>query len=115
VLGVPAGLELARLGGWRAPFLAVGALAGAMTALAAVVLPASEPKPDEAGRSTLDLLANPTVAASMAAFGAAITAHFAVVSNLATWIQHNAGWPRDRLGSPCCRSPAGSSTASAPS
>jgi predicted MFS family arabinose efflux permease len=34
----------------------------------------------------------------MAAFGAAITAHFAVVSNLATWIQHNAGWPRDRLG-----------------
>jgi predicted MFS family arabinose efflux permease len=98
VLGVPAGLELARLGGWRAPFLAVGALAGAMTALAAVVLPASEPKPDDAGRSTLDLLANPTVAASMAAFGAAITAHFAVVSNLATWIQHNAGWPRDQLG-----------------
>ncbi len=30
VLGVPAGLELARLGGWRLPFIAVAALGGVL-------------------------------------------------------------------------------------
>ena len=39
VLGVPAGLELSQLGGWRAPFIGVGALGVAVVVLAAVALP----------------------------------------------------------------------------
>src|SRR5438105_3427533 len=39
VLGVPAGLELARRGGWRAPFFAVAELGTVVTAGAVVLLP----------------------------------------------------------------------------
>jgi len=43
VLGVPAGLELARMGGWAAPFFGVAALGAVLTALAIRLLPPLRP------------------------------------------------------------------------
>ncbi|WP_336145447.1 MFS transporter, partial [Klebsiella pneumoniae] len=39
ILGVPAGLELARRGGWRLPFIAVALLGAILGAFASFVLP----------------------------------------------------------------------------
>ena len=40
----------------------------------------------------------PAVLLSLAATGSTMAASFALVPNLAAWLQFNAGWPRERLG-----------------
>lgn len=101
VLGVPAGLELARAGGWRMPFLAVAALGTVLVAAVIAMLPPL-PVPTESrstsGSSVKELLRRPAVALSMAAMALLMTAQFAIVPNLAAYWQHNLGYPRERLG-----------------
>lgn len=101
VLGVPAGLELSRLGGWRAPFFAVAVLAVVVTALALRRMPPmrghlSAPPPAAGARRPF--LADPAAVLSLAGTATVMTAVFCVAPNLAAFLQLNAGWPRERLG-----------------
>jgi len=104
VLGVPAGLELARLGSWRTPFFAVAALgllvAGAALSLMpplrahldrALAAPAAAVRPVSLARRPIALL-------SLAATATSMASGFAIVPNIATWLQFNLGYPRSRLG-----------------
>ncbi|WP_242336761.1 MULTISPECIES: MFS transporter [Anaeromyxobacter] len=101
VLGVPAGLELARLGGWRMPFFAVAALGAVLAATAVTLLPplrrhlGLRPEP---GSSTGALLRRPAVALALGATAAVMTAQFALVPNIAAYWQYNLGYPREHLG-----------------
>lgn len=101
VLGVPAGLELARLGGWRAPFFAVAGLglllAGASVALMPPLRAHLDPSRGSAGRPVA-LARNPTALLALAATSASMASGFAVIPNIATWFQFNLGYPRERLG-----------------
>ena len=101
VLGVPAGLELARLGGWRLPFFAVAALGAAVAAGAVILLPPLRGHL-EARRGAVTrtgrLLLRPTVALALFVTAALMTGQFAVVPNIATYWQFNLGYPRERVG-----------------
>ena len=98
-LGVPVGLELARLFGWRAPFFAVGALALVFTVIAFRLLPsltghlARDPSPSRDGR-LFDRLTALTLLNTALVMGSV----FAIVPNISAFLQHNLGYPRDRLG-----------------
>jgi predicted MFS family arabinose efflux permease len=101
VLGVPAGLELARVGGWRMPFVAVAALGASLAATVVLVLPpldghlrAGPPTRSRTG----ELLRQPTVRLALLATLALMTAQFALVPNIASYWRFNLGYPRERLG-----------------
>lgn len=101
VLGVPAGLELARAGGWRLPFLAVAAVEALLVGVVLLWLPPLDrhlrvvpAAPEPAGA----LLRERTVQLSLLATAALMTAQFALVPNIAAYWQLNLGYPRDRLG-----------------
>jgi predicted MFS family arabinose efflux permease len=104
VLGVPAGLELARLGTWRTPFFAVAGLGllvagGAlllMPPMAAHLARARAPGADRG--SVRGLLRQPVALLSLASTAAAMMSGFAIIPNIAAHVQVNLGFPRDRLG-----------------
>jgi predicted MFS family arabinose efflux permease len=103
ILGVPIGLELARLGGFRAPFFAVAGL-GLFVAAAAIGLMPPMRAHLAASRegapraSALQMLRRPAPIVSLAATATIMMASFTVVPNLSAYVQHNLGYPRDRLG-----------------
>lgn len=102
VFGVPAGLELARLGSFRTPFFAVALLGLLVTGSALWLMPsltlhrqsahAREPS------SMLTFLRTPAVVLALAATASVMMANFAIIPNLSTYLQHNLGYPRERLG-----------------
>jgi len=101
VLGVPAGLELARAGGWRMPFFAVAALGAVLAASVVVALPPLRAHLEARSRATSGtgaLLRRPAVALSLLATAALMMAQFAIVPNIAAYWQFNLGYPRERLG-----------------
>jgi predicted MFS family arabinose efflux permease len=101
VLGVPAGLELAQLGGWRLPFLAVAVLGASLAATALLVLPPLDlhlHARTRAPSSTRAVLRRPAVALALLATAALMTSQFAVVPNIPAYWQFNLGYPRERLG-----------------
>jgi predicted MFS family arabinose efflux permease len=125
VLGVPAGLELARLGGWRMPFFAVAGLGAVLAAAVIVALPplrahlelrraaaqagvaaaaasAGGVPAASAGPAPLagagSLLRRPAVALSLLGTGLLMLAQFGLVPNIAAYWQFNLGYPRERLG-----------------
>ncbi len=103
IIGVPVGLELARLGGWKLPFLVVGG-AAFLTALASsLLLPPIEhhrTQAEEPGApaSTDSLLSQGVVPISLFLASNAILATFLLVPNLSAFLQMNLGFPRERLG-----------------
>ncbi len=102
VFGVPAGLELARLGTWRLPFFAVAAL-GLLVAGSAVVLMPSlrlhlHAVHTKKNLHVLVFLREPTVLLALAATATVMMASFAVIPNLSGYLQHNVGYPREHLG-----------------
>lgn len=97
ILGVPAGLELSRRGGWRAPFLVVGAAAVALAAAARAVLPRVGAHLETKAKSS-PLKLDAGLWASFAAFGFAIFGNFLIVPNLPAFLQFNLGFPREHLG-----------------
>jgi len=100
VVGVPASLELARLGGWRLPFLAVSALGAGLAATALLLLPPlASPLPSRLARrsETGNILRRPTVVLALLAMAALMTAQFAIVPNIAAYWQFNLGYPRKNL------------------
>jgi len=104
VLGVPAGLEAARLGGWRAPFFAVAALGLALAGAALKLMPPMTAHLAQARAASAraagapGLLRQPVALLSLAATASSMLSGFAVVPNLAAFVQYNLGFPRDRLG-----------------
>ncbi|HWO22443.1 MAG TPA: MFS transporter [Kofleriaceae bacterium] len=102
VLGVPAGLELARVGGWRAPFYVVAALGAVLAAAAVAILPPQQAhlSADRRGPpiSFRDVLRRPVVRLSLSGNAVAVIANFALIPNLSAYFQFNRGYPRDRLG-----------------
>lgn len=101
VLGVPAGLELARVGGWRMPFLTVAALGAVVIAVATRLLP---PQRAHLAREGLgppapfrQVLRRPVVQLSLSCTAVAIIANFALIPNLSTYFQLNRGYPREYL------------------
>lgn len=97
VVGVPTGLWTAGLLGWRAPFLLVGAagavlLAGALLALPAMRDHVGLPR-DGAGA----LLRRPVVWRAWLLVFLLVGATFLLTPNLSAFVQHNLGFPRERL------------------
>ena len=100
VAGVPVGLELARLWGWRAPFFGVAGL-GLVVASAAIALmpPMRSHIRERSGlkRSPrLELAPNTLLSLSSTAF--VMLGIFAVVPNLSAYVQYNLGLPRSEIG-----------------
>jgi predicted MFS family arabinose efflux permease len=105
VLGVPVGLELSRLGGWRVPFyavatlglLVVGAVFLAMPPQRGHLLGASPAGPPAPVRSLGRFLADPKVLLAFAAVTSAAVGMFALIPNLAAFLLFNLGYPRPHL------------------
>ena len=103
VLGVPAGLELSRLGGWQVPFFAVGAL-GLTAGLLAFVLVPSLTGHREASRATgviaafASLLTRRTTQLCYLASAVSNFGLFVLIPNLAAFTQGNLHYPRESLG-----------------
>ena len=97
ILGVPAGLELARWGGWRAPFLVVGGLALLLALAARLILPSLRGHMGP-GADAAPLPFDRRVAFSFAAFGLAILGNFLLVPNLSAFLMFNRGVSREGLG-----------------
>jgi predicted MFS family arabinose efflux permease len=104
VVGVPIGLKLAEVGGWRAPFFSIAGL-GLIVALGAITQmppmrkhltsPGSRPV---APRPLTDFVTDTTVLASLACTAFLMMGTFALISNLSTYLQFNLGYSRSRLG-----------------
>jgi predicted MFS family arabinose efflux permease len=105
VLGVPAGLELARLGGWRLPFFVVGGLGLMVAILARAVLPimnshvqrASPGGPSDI-RTGLRLLGRPTTLLSFLTMATVMSSSFLLIPNVSAYLQFNLGYPRSQMG-----------------
>lgn len=97
VVGVPAGLELARIGGWRLPFHAVGLVVIAIACVVRFGLPPGRRigggRPDWAG-----FLRRPAMVLAIAAVGCANLQAFLVLPATAAYLQFNLGFPRDEMG-----------------
>jgi predicted MFS family arabinose efflux permease len=109
VLGIPAGLELARRGGWQLPFFALAALGLVVAGLAIFLLPPMRGHLDtpagraaggagDALRELRALLGRPLVQLSYATTATVMMASFLIIPNISAFVQRNLGYPRDRLG-----------------
>ncbi len=97
IAGVPLGLELARRGGWRAPFIVVG---GAILVLAAACRYALPPLRAhlETTEPEAPLALDEGLYLSFAAFALAILGNFLLIPNLSAFLQFNVGFAREHLG-----------------
>jgi predicted MFS family arabinose efflux permease len=102
VLGVPAALELARLGGWRLPFFALAAMGIVVAASAIFLMPSLRlhlTGSVQRVHAPLALfLADRTVLCALAATFTVMMAAFSVIPNISSYVQGNLGYPRDKLG-----------------
>lgn len=107
VLGVPAGLELSRLGGWRAPFLGVATLGLVINLLGYLLLPPLRfhldgPAANGGRRQSLgalwSLFTRPIAVVAYGVLGLAMMSGFSVIPNISGYVQQNLHYPRERLG-----------------
>jgi predicted MFS family arabinose efflux permease len=101
VLGVPVGLELARRGGWRMPFFAIGGVGLLVTALAFLLLPPMRQHLEAkkgAPETPLRELFRAPVLLSWTMTATLMMGTFALVPNISAYVQYNLGYPRERLG-----------------
>lgn len=109
VLGVPAGLTLARLGGWRVPFFGVGGII-VLAAIAALRLlpplrdhikPRAEVDAARKGESLLmgllRFVIDPTVLVSLTLSAITMMSGFIIIPNIAAFAQFNLGFPPEHL------------------
>jgi len=104
VLGVPIGLTLADLGGWRMPFFGVAALGAAALVFAHLRLPSLRIHLDGVGgppQSRLAglgaLLANPIVLLSFAMTALAMMGAFILIPTIAAYLDANLAYPKAML------------------
>jgi predicted MFS family arabinose efflux permease len=99
VIGVPLGLKMARLGGWRLPFIAVASTGVVIGVLAVRAMPSMRghispaPAPPQMQRLR-SLLADGTVRLALAANALVMVTAFLVIPNIAAHLQQNFGYPR---------------------
>lgn len=101
VVGVPAGLWMAQAGGWRTPFLAVAGLGTVVAAGAIFLMPPMRGHlvhARSAAARGYAFLREPAALLSLSATATTMASTFALVPNLAAFLQFNAGLPRERLG-----------------
>jgi predicted MFS family arabinose efflux permease len=99
VLGVPAGLELARLWSFRAPFFAVGALGLLVTTVALFFMPSMRGHLEKGPNTTAPApILNPLSKLALLNTACVMLGVFAVVPNLSAFVQHNLGYPREHMG-----------------
>jgi len=99
VLGVPAGLELARHFSWRAPFFAVAGLGLLLALTATFFLPSMREHLKVPRRQGPPIkLLDSVTALSLVNTALIMSGVFAVVPNISTFVQHNMGYPRDKIG-----------------
>jgi len=104
VLGVPLGLELARLVDWRAPFLAVACLGLGTVSLARLLLPRLDahlrdgPPPRPGLGALMRLVARREVLLAYALVLLTMFSGFLLIPNISALLQLNFGYPRDGLG-----------------
>lgn len=100
VLGVPAALELARLGNWRHPFFGVAALGVVVTTLSIFLLPPLRlhlERGDGKPPPFLTLFQRPVVILSYVMTAVTMAAGFILIPHISTYLQHNLGYPRRGL------------------
>jgi len=99
ILGVPAGLEVARLLGWRAPFIGVACLSLVISSLVIYYLPSLTGHFKARGVETEQVpLFNSLSITSLVGTSLTMVGVFAVVPNISAFLQNNVGYPRERLG-----------------
>ncbi len=99
VLGVPAGLKLAGAFGWRAPFFAVASLGLVLTVSAVWFMPPMRAHLVRKGQSPAPRvpLLDALTLLSLSNTALVMLGVFAVVPNISAFVQHNMGFPRDRI------------------
>lgn len=102
VLGVPAGLELARLGSFRTPFFVVAAVGLAVTAGTMFFFPSMtghlDKKSNEPDPTFVEILERPVAIISLAMTAVLMLAAFILIPNISAYLQYNLNYPRARLG-----------------
>jgi predicted MFS family arabinose efflux permease len=105
VVGVPAGLELARIGGWQAPFFVIAALGVVVALSVAAVMPPMRGHLRAVGEGgtarpggLLAFARDRAVLLSLTSTAVAMVGSFSIISNLSAFVQFNLGYPRARLG-----------------
>ena len=105
VVGVPIGLKLAELGGWRTPFFAVAGLGLLIVLAVARIMPAQNRHLVDLQPFNLrqrlgalrDILRRPLSRIGLAASFFGIAGHFLLIPNMSAYFQFNLGYPRDQL------------------
>jgi len=101
VLGVPAGLELARHGGWRLPFFAVAGVGLVISAAAIFALPPlrlhMERKKTEIVPPFFEIFSRPIVLYSLTLTATSMISSFVLAPNISAYLQYNLGYPRESL------------------
>ena len=102
VLGVPAGLELARQGTWKLPFIAVAVLGAVIGTIAQLVLPPmvghlALARRRKMGRDLLELVRR-DVAIALSTTFVVMGSSFVLIPNISAYLLGNVGYPRSRLG-----------------
>ncbi|MBS2016390.1 MAG: MFS transporter [Deltaproteobacteria bacterium] len=102
ILGVPAGLELARQGGWKLPFIAVAILGAVLGTYSHLVLPPmvghlAAARKRAMGRDLVDLVRS-DILLSLAMTFFVMMASFILIPNISAYVLYNLGYPRSRLG-----------------
>lgn len=98
VAGIPASLELARVGGWAAPFLVTGGLALLLAAAVARGMPAMPAHGAGRAISFRQLLARPAVRRACALQAVCAFSAFLVIPSFSAFLVLNLGVPRAQLG-----------------
>jgi predicted MFS family arabinose efflux permease len=103
VLGVPAGLELARLGSWRTPFIAVAAMGALLGTYAHVALPpmighlAGGRARSTSLRDLAAMLRIDHVLSLLMTF-TVMAANFVIIPHISGYLLYNLHYPRENLG-----------------
>jgi len=103
IFGVPIGLEIARAGGWNAPFLVVGLCAAVMALVARLSLPELkghivESKSGFANLPFRSLVRQFPVWISYSLLACVMMSGFLIFPNIAGFVQFNLGFPREEMG-----------------
>ncbi|MDQ3263005.1 MAG: MFS transporter [Myxococcota bacterium] len=100
VLGVPAALYVAQLGGWRIPFFLVGGIGFLLMALAILLLPPMTGHLAglrDAQATGYGFLRRPLVWLSYSLTFVTMASGFVLIPNISAYVQQNLGYPREKI------------------
>jgi predicted MFS family arabinose efflux permease len=103
VLGLPAALELARLGGWRSAFFAVAGMGVLVASAAVFMMPPlrahlNAAPPPTAAIGAPSVRPRRSVIYALACTFTVMVAAFSVIPNISSYVQGNLHYPREQLG-----------------